>query len=281
MTAALQTQREQRLPMKSNVNFVQKKQNKVPFSKKGEDGNGKPASSCASCGGSHDRQTCKFKDAVCRFCKNKGHIESVCITKKKGFSGNRGSTPSTGKPARRPNVRAVECSDPLPQINSFYIQNVSLDATARRYMVDIKINDVTFSAQMDNGADITLLSSTDYALIGSPPLTGASVSAHAANGNELKMIGSFKAYVSFDRDNRLLEFHVTDIQNTLLGTDFFKAFDIKLVRDGKLLCNMVTDNATAPAIVTEVLMKKFAPLFQPERFDTCIHTGTPTFPPCF
>uniref|UniRef100_A0A914Z3L9 Peptidase A2 domain-containing protein n=1 Tax=Panagrolaimus superbus TaxID=310955 RepID=A0A914Z3L9_9BILA len=140
---------------------------------------------------------------------------------------NRGSPPSTGKPARRPNVRAVECFDPLPQINSFYIQNVSLDATARRYMVDIKINDVTFSAQMDNGADITLLSSTDYALIGSPPLTGASVSAHAANANELKMNGSFKAYVSFDGDNRLLEFHVTDIQNTLLGTDFFKAFDIK------------------------------------------------------
>ena len=36
---------------------------------------------CYRCGGPHLATSCKFRDAECRFCKKKGHIEKVCRTK--------------------------------------------------------------------------------------------------------------------------------------------------------------------------------------------------------
>ncbi|XP_070805253.1 uncharacterized protein, partial [Pituophis catenifer annectens] len=39
------------------------------------------ANGCASCGGSHSRQNCKFRDAVCRSCEKRGHIARVCRSK--------------------------------------------------------------------------------------------------------------------------------------------------------------------------------------------------------
>ncbi|XP_070797227.1 uncharacterized protein, partial [Pituophis catenifer annectens] len=40
-----------------------------------------PRDGCASCGGSHSRQNCKFRDAVCRACEKRGHIARVCRSK--------------------------------------------------------------------------------------------------------------------------------------------------------------------------------------------------------
>ncbi|XP_032068873.1 uncharacterized protein LOC116505637 [Thamnophis elegans] len=34
--------------------------------------------SCLSCGGRHDRQTCQFRNAICRRCQRQGHIAQVC-----------------------------------------------------------------------------------------------------------------------------------------------------------------------------------------------------------
>uniref|UniRef100_A0A914QZF6 Peptidase A2 domain-containing protein n=1 Tax=Panagrolaimus davidi TaxID=227884 RepID=A0A914QZF6_9BILA len=274
MVASLQTQREQRLPMKSNINFVQKHHPKASSSKRGENGYGNrhrapsPAAStssrdsnasssskrgaCFSCGGSHERQTCKFKDAICRFCNKKGHIEKACISKKKGFSGNKNDSTAAAKPHHRSNVRAVQIADTKPQINSFHILKVSqgADVTSRRHMVDLTVNEVSLTAQMDDGADITLLSKKDYTMVGCPRLTGAPISANAANGTELKILGSFKSMVVLKNRTRLVDFYVADIPTTLLGIDFFKAFGINLVMDGELLCNMVKGNSTAPSIAT-------------------------------
>ncbi|XP_058021434.1 uncharacterized protein LOC131189321 [Ahaetulla prasina] len=33
---------------------------------------------CVSCGGQHQRQNCRFKDAICRRCEKKGHIAQAC-----------------------------------------------------------------------------------------------------------------------------------------------------------------------------------------------------------
>ncbi|XP_060550814.1 coatomer subunit epsilon isoform X2 [Pantherophis guttatus] len=47
---------------------------------------------CASCGGSHQQQTCKFRDSICRHCDKKGHLARVC----------RASLPSSHKPKSGP-----------------------------------------------------------------------------------------------------------------------------------------------------------------------------------
>ncbi len=36
---------------------------------------------CYRCGGQHIPQACKFSTAVCHYCKKRGHIARVCLTK--------------------------------------------------------------------------------------------------------------------------------------------------------------------------------------------------------
>ncbi|PAA74489.1 hypothetical protein BOX15_Mlig033860g5 [Macrostomum lignano] len=45
-------------------------------------GNGGGGSSCKSCGGSHERHSCKFRDAKCHACGKVGHIRKVCQSTK-------------------------------------------------------------------------------------------------------------------------------------------------------------------------------------------------------
>ncbi|XP_060547811.1 uncharacterized protein K02A2.6-like [Pantherophis guttatus] len=63
-----------------------------------------PRYGCASCGGSHSRQNCKFRDAICRSCEKRGHIARVCRSKAHQSYKPRGQ-PFQSEPAphRRPN----------------------------------------------------------------------------------------------------------------------------------------------------------------------------------
>ena len=45
-----------------------------------------PVGICGRCGGPHCGKDCKFKKAVCRFCQKTGHIEKVCLQKRKFVS---------------------------------------------------------------------------------------------------------------------------------------------------------------------------------------------------
>uniref|UniRef100_A0A914YEG9 Peptidase A2 domain-containing protein n=1 Tax=Panagrolaimus superbus TaxID=310955 RepID=A0A914YEG9_9BILA len=148
-------------------------------------------------------------------------------------------------------------------------------------MVNVIVNGITLSAQMDDGADLTMMAKVDYTKIGSPALAGPTISANTANGHDLKLLGSFKSMVDLRGKSRLVEFHVADIKSTLLGTNFFKTFGIDLVMDGEVLCNMVVGHSMAPVKKVEELMDKFKPLFEPalgqladakDGMDECLST---------
>uniref|UniRef100_A0AC35EYZ7 Peptidase A2 domain-containing protein n=1 Tax=Panagrolaimus sp. PS1159 TaxID=55785 RepID=A0AC35EYZ7_9BILA len=257
MNAALQTNRDQRLIVNPNVNFVQKKvSTKVStlVKKGGERPNQNLA--CPSCGGRHNRKDCKFKDAECRFCHIQGHIESVC--RKKAGSKNTTSNESSANHRSKP--------QPRTKVNSVYIQNVyqSMDSlAAKRHMVDITINNVTFTAQLDDGADVTILSEADYRAIGSPSLSGPGLSAKTANGQKLKIRGSFTALVTLKGKEAHVHLHVAEVPFSLLGINFFQAFRINIVMDGDVLCNMVADESLVPAKIIDDLKKEYKSVFEP------------------
>uniref|UniRef100_A0A914R2Q9 RNA-directed DNA polymerase n=1 Tax=Panagrolaimus davidi TaxID=227884 RepID=A0A914R2Q9_9BILA len=110
MTDTFETHRDQKILTGASVNFVQKVssgQSKQHSKKGGKKQQSKPMVPCASCGGAHARETCKFKNAECRFCKKSGHIEKVCMKKN-----NTQSVSGTGsnQSSRRPQVRFVDAT---------------------------------------------------------------------------------------------------------------------------------------------------------------------------
>ena len=66
----------------STKNFMSTKPQKTPFRQKQK--YDFPQGTCGRCGGSsHSGKDCRFRTAECRFCKKTGHIERVCLQKKK------------------------------------------------------------------------------------------------------------------------------------------------------------------------------------------------------
>uniref|UniRef100_A0AC34GC96 Peptidase A2 domain-containing protein n=1 Tax=Panagrolaimus sp. ES5 TaxID=591445 RepID=A0AC34GC96_9BILA len=194
LIAAYQTQREQSLPTgQQSINYVKHttpRQNVGHHFKKGgkKPGSGSTSgatsTACLSCGGPHGRDKCKFRDAVCRYCQNKGHIEKVCRKKKNGDSRADSNQAVTAKGSRR----SYSSSKPTHNVSSFSILSANVlrngDIYVQPHMVQVNINGALITGQLDDGADVTLISRRDYELIGSPALVGSPSTARAANNEE-------------------------------------------------------------------------------------------------
>uniref|UniRef100_A0A914Z5J2 Gag protein n=1 Tax=Panagrolaimus superbus TaxID=310955 RepID=A0A914Z5J2_9BILA len=120
MTATYQTQQEQKLPMGTSISYVKKVNNgngKKPFKKREKNS----SSTCASCGGQHSRDSCRFRNAVCHACNKSGHIEKVCYKKNNNrpFLDTRSSNAEPMKD-RRPHPPNVRFIDAVPQPSSYH-----------------------------------------------------------------------------------------------------------------------------------------------------------------
>ncbi len=68
----------------STVNYQQHTKSFTPRRWPPPTGTQTTAKSCYRCGGKHNSDICRFKEAECRYCHKKGHIASVCRQKRKG-----------------------------------------------------------------------------------------------------------------------------------------------------------------------------------------------------
>lgn len=72
-------------PNSTDVNAVRRSQDE--YSRRSSEAmkaqTGRKMNPCYGCGGAHNRESCRFRDAQCRFCKKTGHIERVCLMKQR------------------------------------------------------------------------------------------------------------------------------------------------------------------------------------------------------
>ena len=103
-----------------------------------------PSGNCFSCGGKHFRSECKYREATCQFCNNKGHIKKVC----KKFLGNK-------KEYKRTLL--------ITPNSQFTNQPETNDCTAEAYVLQINNNSGSHLNKqywLDNGKSINLIQDT-------------------------------------------------------------------------------------------------------------------------
>uniref|UniRef100_A0AC34FXG1 CCHC-type domain-containing protein n=1 Tax=Panagrolaimus sp. ES5 TaxID=591445 RepID=A0AC34FXG1_9BILA len=148
------------------------------------------------------------RDAKCYACGTSGHISKVC--KKRNMKNFTSSSTDSSKATRRDLkvgfVRVASCA-------------TSKTSTSRIY-ADILIDDKPLRIQYDSGSDITILSRRDHRKIGSPLLIKSTVRARTADSKSMKLDGCFAAAIRYMDSCKVLQIHVADIPDSLLGLDY-------------------------------------------------------------
>ena len=145
---------------------------------------------CFRCGGSHKPMDCRFKTAVCHFCKKRGHIARACITEAKQVRGKQTHC------LQRETEEAVE-QDPQGEVYDLY--HVA-EKKRHPYMVQVAINGAPLIMEVDMGASMSLISGSTYRQLWETPpeLVPTSTRLRTYSGQPLTMLGTIKVTIEYE-----------------------------------------------------------------------------------
>ena len=175
--------------------------------------------SCYRCGGDHLAPDCKFIDAECHLCKKKGHIARVCRSKEK----------PQGQAKKKPfPTKNHYMQDDLPDDEAYSMFTMS-DQRYKPIFVDVLINDVPISMELDTGAALSVISHATYQNIVQksriPVLEKSEVKLKTYTGEEVNILGSAKVDVRYHNQNIHLQVQVVDGAGpNLMGRDWMSMF---------------------------------------------------------
>ena len=128
---------------------------------------------CGRCGRKdHTGKNCPHINDICHYCQKKGHLQSVCMSKRKRDSG-------------------VRC---LRRLDT--IKTVRRSIPPLYQQVELRGHRVNF--EIDSGANDTLCSKETWIEIGKPKLQPVEAQYRVADGSPLQVLGQFKAAARLD-----------------------------------------------------------------------------------
>ncbi|KII61778.1 hypothetical protein RF11_15848 [Thelohanellus kitauei] len=156
---------------------------------------------CFGCGKTdHPRHNCPFKDAICRSCGIKGHIQRVC----------RKYRPEPVNLQHR-GSNNINHSEFIGNISPFYSRLI--------------INDVPIVLEIDTGSLVTVLSASSYELLQSE-LHATQRSFKSFSGHNIDPIGITDVFVETNKGKLKLTAYVCDSDLNIVGRDWIiKLFD--------------------------------------------------------
>lgn len=158
--------------------------------------NTQPAFNCRSCGGSHARHTCRLRDAICRSCGKKGHVAKVCGATSRPTAGTSVSSHQQnllGKSDKDEQCDTAE-TDPYCLFSA-----ASGQSRVAPYIVDLRIDGVRVSMEVDTGASLTIIPQELYlAHLAHVPLVSSSINLHTYTRQALTVVGEAEVQVEFE-----------------------------------------------------------------------------------
>ena len=171
---------------------------------------GRGTSACYRCGGDHLHKDCRFRDAVCRLCKKKGHIARACRTQFRG------------KPRSTHKVDAEQSpsDEPVEILALFRTKSKSAESMA----ITVKADQADLVMEVDTGASVSLMSETTYKQTWKehlPHLNKSNIRLRTYSGEFLKVLGSITVDVAYENQNEQLPIIVIEGEGpTLLGKNW-------------------------------------------------------------
>lgn len=203
-----------------------------------------PQGKCWNCGGGHSRTSkCPVSNIECNFCHKRGHVERMCITKKKTTASDKmqsqrevhnisNETDNLEMMSQDFEGFVIDSVEIVPNTNVKYVETIynegSKDQAFACIMLETK-NSGTFSVKckLDSGAQTNVMPLRVYKQLypdnlnknGNPTgLNNTSIQLSAYGGSPIKQFGTFSVKSSHKNKQRYITFHVTDTGGlTMLG----------------------------------------------------------------
>ena len=186
-----------------------------------------PSKSCTRCGkGSHPRDKCPAKDAVCHRCNRKGHFMSCCLTKSLSEVSHDG------------------------HLDTAFLDTVT-EKSAISWQEQIVLNGNLIPFKLDTGAEVTAIAPDTYHNLQNVELRKPERILSGPSRKPLKVIGQFQGhFVHRTKQTSQAVFVVEGLKTNLLGLPTITALNLAVRVDS------ITD------IPEQDIPKQFPSLFQ-------------------
>ena len=163
--------------------------------------NNKPT--CFRCGKTHYANKCFYKNYVCSFCKQKGHLQKMC--------------------QQQQNVKQIE-----DDVNYVEINNIQIIDEHNPITVTVRIGQVDLQMEVDTGSALSIISENIYTKhFHNIPLKPNSTKFRGYTGENLLNKGKLSSFIKYGNKTESMDFYVIANGKTLLlGRDFLKKFKI-------------------------------------------------------
>ena len=179
---------------------------------------------CHRCGGQHKGHECRFKEAHCNHCGNKGHIKRAC----------RFLRANKKRPGKKSTLYLEEHSG-----NEEELLDYVGGSSRPPIQIDLSLNGSPTQMELDTGAARTLISEKTYqSLWKKPPkLKKSSIKLRTYAGESLKVLGSLLVTVRYqDQEIETSLLVVEGTGQSLLGRDWLS--HIKLDWKSLTICSI-------------------------------------------
>ena len=176
--------------------------------------------SCYLCGGSnHLAPTCRFKEAVSRFCNKKGHLARVC--RAKGRSDSRNDEPPKTHYVSEDKEDGSYC---LFTLNTPHPIEDPLTTT-------LWLNEVPVSMEIDTGAAVSVINHSTYLAVSqqglAPQLQNSDVRFKTYTGESIKVLGAVLVAVKYREKETGQLIQVVDGEGpNLMGRDLLTSLEV-------------------------------------------------------
>lgn len=240
--------------------------------------NESPRYPCWRCGAMHFTKDCSFLSHTCSRCSKVGHKEGYCNVGANGKG--KGAVPKAsvvklpGEPLSNADswwsnhLHASNRSEDnnnssSPQSADSLNVNKLSQFGSRKY-VDVKINGRLISLQLDTAADVTIITESDWEVLGCPPLKSAACTPVDVNNNRLRIRGVLAVQIELLGMTRVGECYVTTTDTNLFGAPWFTLFDLWDVAPN-VYCRKITQKPESFDVerVVGELRSEFSNVFSP------------------